>query len=319
MAVTAHPASQRAIDPHDLPLSLRAMRGGFKVLRFVSRGLAAKVVGRLFVKPRRHPVPERESVVLARGVRSDLQCGDKRIAVWTFPAAAGPDHAGIALLVHGWEGRGAQLGAWVAPLQQAGYEVVTFDHVGHGESEGLRCALPRMRDTLRSVAAAVLPPGSGGPAAIIAHSMGTFAASLLLAEGWRSARVVYVSPPDDLLVYFARYLELVTGSADLLPDLIEQMEERFGEKADEFEFRRLVETLDQPLRVIHSLDDPDVPVEGGRFVAEHWPGATLLEVDGLGHRRILRDPAVIADGMAFLTAESPAVSPAGENRPPSKG
>lgn len=314
MAVTAHPASQRGIDPQDMPLALRAMRGGFKALRFVSRRMAVKVVGSLFVKPRRHTMPEREKNIIAQGTRSEVQSGDKRIAVWTFDAKPGVPDAGLAMLVHGWEGRGAQLGAWVEPLRQAGYRVVTFDHVGHGESDGQRCALPTMRDTLRAVAAASDPTGYG-PHVIVAHSMGTFAASLLLAEGWRSTRVVYVSPPDDLLVYFSRYLELVTGSADLLPDLIQQMEERFGENVDDFEFRTLVESLDQPLRVIHSLDDLDVPVDGGRFVAAHWPGASLLEVDGLGHRRILWDDAVIADGLAFLTAESQTI----ENRLPSGG
>ncbi|MFT6829867.1 MAG: pimeloyl-ACP methyl ester carboxylesterase [Planctomycetota bacterium] len=317
MAVTAHPASQRAIDPHDLPLSLRLMRGGFRALRWVSRRLTARVVAHLFVKPRRHAVPERERVVLAQGTRSSVTCEGRRIAVWTFEPVSnlvpnlGPDPAaprGTALLVHGWEGRGGQLGAWVEPLRAEGFRVVTFDHVGHGESEGLRCSLPTMRDTLRCVAEAVLPEGGGGPSAgpsaVVAHSMGTFAASLLLADGWRQSRVLYLSPPDDLLVYFARYLELVTGSDELLPDLIQLMEERFGEKADEFEFHKLVETLDQPLHVIHSRDDLDVPIEGGRYVAEHWPGATIQEVDGLGHRKILRDPAVIADGMAFFARPS---------------
>ncbi len=303
MPVTAHPASQRAIDPHDLPMSLRLVRMGFRALHFVSRDLAAKVVGRLFVKPRRHAMPERERVVLGKGVRSRVTCRDKEVAVWTFEAhgTRGVEFRGTAILVHGWEGRGGQLGAWVEPLQRAGYRVVTFDHVAHGESDGLRCSLPRMRDTLRSVAGAVLPEGEP-PAAVVAHSMGTFASTLLLAEGWRRTRVVYLSPPDDLLVYFARYLVLMTGSDDLMPDLIQQMEERFGEKADEFEFHNLVESLSQPLRVIHSLDDIDVPIEAGRFVAEHWPRATLLEVDGLGHRRIVRDPEVVADGVRFLTS-----------------
>ncbi|MEM8711171.1 MAG: alpha/beta fold hydrolase [Planctomycetota bacterium] len=304
MPVTAHPASQSSIDPQELPLGLRMMRGGFRALRLVSRDWAARLAGRLFVKPRRHPVPERETEILARAERSTVVHGDKNVAVWTWLPGKGeaqqPD-APTVLLVHGWEGRGGQIGAWVDPLLAAGYRVVTFDHVGHGESDGLRCALPTMRDTLRRVAEVALgTTGESQPAAIVAHSMGTFAASLLLAEGWRGTRAVYVSPPDDLLVYFSRYLELVTGSADLLPELLQQMEERFGEKAEEFAFRTLVESLDQPLRVIHSRDDADVPVEGGRFVAEHWPGATLLEVDGIGHRRILRDPGVVADGVQFL-------------------
>lgn len=285
------------------------IRMGFRVLRVISRKLAAKLVARLFVKPRRHPLPERERAALARGVRSTARCGERDVAVWTFDALdvlegqAAP--RGTAILIHGWEGRGGQLGPWVEPLQRAGYRVVTFDHIGHGESDGVRCSLPRMRETLRCVAKAVLREGEE-PAAVVAHSMGTFAATLLLAEGWRETRVVYLSPPDDLMVYFARYLQLVTGSDDLLPDVVRHMEERVGERADGFEFRNLVERLTQPLHVIHSLDDLDVPIEAGRFVAAHWPGATLREVDGLGHRRIVRDAEVVADGVAFLVSAQPA-------------
>jgi pimeloyl-ACP methyl ester carboxylesterase len=109
-----------------------------------------------------------------------------------------------------------------------------------------------------------------------------------------------VSPPDDLLVYFSHYLDLVTGSDDLLDDLVRLMEERFGERAEEFEFRRLVETLDQPLLVLHAADDEDVPIEAGRFVASHWPAARMVELDGLGHRRILRDPGAIQAAATFL-------------------
>ena len=95
---------------------------------------------------------------------------------------------------------------------------------------------------------------------------------------------------------------IVTGSADLLPDVVELLEVRFGESAESFEFHRLVETLDQPLLVIHSTDDFDVPIEAGRYVHEHWPGAELMEVERLGHRRILRDAGVVAAAVAFVTS-----------------
>ena len=280
------------------------MRAGFGILRRVSRGSAVRLAARLFVQPRRHGVPEREQRVLVTATRSTARHKDKDIAVYTWNPPVGDPAAGVdggptptVLLVHGWEGRGGQLGAFVAPLVAQGMRVVAFDHVGHGESEGRACALPTMRDTLHMLAETVL---GGPPDGVIAHSMGSFAVSLAMADGWRGTAAVYVSPPDDLLVYFGRYLELVTGSQDLLPDMIQLMEERFGEAVEEFEFRHLVETLNQPLLVLHSTDDPDVPIEGGRFVAEHWPGAEIREFDGLGHRRILRDRGTIQCAAAFL-------------------
>ncbi len=303
MTVNPHPASQRGVDPLDLPLQLRVMRLGFRALKGVSRRAAVRLALHLFVTPRRHRTPARELKVLARGERFDVPQRDRKLAAWRWPAASHPtrEGRGTAFLVHGWEGRGGQLHGFVDPLVAAGYEVIAFDHVGHGESDGKRCSLPTMRDALKAVAEHTLEDPGQGPACIVAHSMGTFATSLLLAEGWRGTRACYFSPPDDLLVYFSRYLELVTGSDDLLADLIQRMEERFGERAEEFEFRRLVETLDQPLVVLHATDDQDVPVEAGRFVAAHWPGARMVELEGLGHRRILRDPAAIRTAVGFLT------------------
>ena len=180
--------------------------------------------------------------------------------------------APTALLVHGWEGRGTQLGRFVDPLRAAGFKVVAFDHVGHGDSAGRACSLPTMRDTLRTIAAELFGDASTGPDLVVAHSMGSFAASLLLAEGWRTTRAVYVSPPDDLLVYFCHYLDLVTGDDELLPDMIELMERRSA-SGSRIAFCRLVES-DQDLLILHSRDDPDVPIEAGRSVAAHWAGSS---------------------------------------------
>ena len=301
MTVNAHPASQRGVDQMDLPWSLRAMQLGFRVLRLVSRRAAGLLALHLFVTPRRHTPPARELEVLALGERFSVAHRGRSLAAWRWSREEGTAERGTAILVHGWEGRAGQLHGFVQPLRRAGFDVVGFDHVGHGESDGKRCSLPTMRDALRAVAEQSLGGAEAGPACIVAHSMGTFATSLLLAEGWRDTRACYISPPDDLLVYFSHYLKLITGSDDLFDDLIGLMEERFDERAEEFEFRRLVEVLDQPLLVLHAVDDQDVPIDAGRFVAAHWPGAQMVELEGLGHRRILRDPGAIGAAVTFLT------------------
>ena len=51
--------------------------------------------------------------------------------------------------------------------------------------------------------------------------------------------------------------------------------------------RPILPTITAPTLVIHARDDPVVPVQCGRYLADHIPGARLLEVDGSGPRALV--------------------------------
>ena len=53
-----------------------------------------------------------------------------------------------------------------------------------------------------------------------------------------------------------------------------------------------------PTLVIHGADDPLVPVEGGRDTAASIPGATLVEIPGMGHDLPLALVETIAEAIA---------------------
>ena len=66
--------------------------------------------------------------------------------------------------------------------------------------------------------------------------------------------------------------------------------------------------------VVHDREDTEVRWAEGASIAAAWPGAELLTTRGLGHRRILRDPAVVARVIAFLAARlAPDTSPTRES------
>jgi pimeloyl-ACP methyl ester carboxylesterase len=52
--------------------------------------------------------------------------------------------------------------------------------------------------------------------------------------------------------------------------------------------------------VIHDRDDADVPFSHGEEIVGAWAGSRLESTSGLGHRALLRDPAVIGRAVAFL-------------------
>jgi len=66
--------------------------------------------------------------------------------------------------------------------------------------------------------------------------------------------------------------------------------------------RPILRTITVPTLVIHARDDVGIPVQGGRYLADHIPGARYLEVDGTDHAPWFTEPDTITAGIEeFLT------------------
>jgi pimeloyl-ACP methyl ester carboxylesterase len=279
--------------------TVRLARAALQAAFAMSDELGTSLAERMFITPRRHARPAREIAVLASArefsvdvaLRSPRWQGATRtLAAWRW--GFGP----TVLLVHGWEGRGSQLGAFVAPLVEAGCSVVAFDAVGHGDSPDHRLYLTDFADCVAGVAAAVGPLHG-----IVAHSFG--AAAVLLAHargGVEAPRNVLVSPNvlvADAVARFASYL----GLDDLDRGALERrIAEHTGLTVDSLAVERLAGPRDAGLLVIHDRDDREVPFRQGERLAAAWPNAQLHATDGLGHRRVLRDADVIKKTVAFV-------------------
>ncbi len=65
--------------------------------------------------------------------------------------------------------------------------------------------------------------------------------------------------------------------------------------------RPILPTMTAPTLVIHARNDP-MPVQNGRYLADHIPGARYLEVDGIDHAPWFTEPDKILTGIEeFLT------------------
>ncbi len=73
---------------------------------------------------------------------------------------------------------------------------------------------------------------------------------------------------------------------------------QFAAIVDDGDRRARLRRIKAPTLVIHGLDDPLVPVEGGRDTAAHIPGARLHEIAGMGHDL----PLELVETMADLIA-----------------
>jgi pimeloyl-ACP methyl ester carboxylesterase len=244
----------------------------------------------LFRRPPRHRRSDFPSTALASGQRVDLVLDGRRLAVWRW--GAGP----TVLLVHGWGSRGARLGDFVAPLTHAGFSVLAFDAPGHGASAGRLSSLPQFIAAIRTIGEHLGPLH-----AVVAHSMGGAATALAMAGSLDLERVVFLAPAADPAGYSERFASVFGLTDEVVFRMKRGLERRFGIAWKDFDVLAAAATLTSPLLVIHDSDDRDVPLSDGASIAAAWPGARLVETNGLGHRRIVHDPTVVLRAVAFLT------------------
>lgn len=199
------------------------------------------------------------------------------------------------LLVHGWNGQAAQLQAFVAPLVAAGKRVIAFDQPAHGRSSGSYATLIDMSGAVRAVADAYGPID-----AIIAHSLGATASALAVHWGLPTSRLVLIAPPGNV-PYFARAFAHELGLSEARAEgMLVELKKRIGELG-KLDLTNLRPPAGTTALVLHDRGDREVPFEHGAALASAWPGTRFVAVDGLGHRKLLRDPGVVQLAISFAS------------------
>jgi pimeloyl-ACP methyl ester carboxylesterase len=210
------------------------------------------------------------------------------IAYWTV--GSGP----AVLLVHGWEGWHAQMDAFVAPLLARGARVVSVDLPGHGESGGVT-ASPLDTGAVVAELGAHIGPLAGA----VGHSGGCPSIAIAMRGGLCVQRVALIATPER----WERYVRWFAQEEGVDPEqLIDTLRAR-GVDVASLHLPQTASAFDIPALIVHSEDDRTAKIEGARRVADAWRGSEFLTVNGLGHMRILKDPAVVERVAQFLLSE----------------
>ena len=218
---------------------------------------------------------------------------------------AGP----VVYLVHGWGGWRWQLDGFVAPLVEAGCRVVAFDAPSHGASgpgpEGPgRSTILEFADALTAVVAEM------GPAhAVVAHSLGATAAAFAIRGGLPVERAAFLAPMADPLPYTRTFAGRLGFGDRVRTRLVDRIERRVGLPLSAFDVPAMAgQSPTPPLLLVHDRLDAETGWSDSAAIAAAWPRSRLVTTSGLGHRRILRAPAVIAEVTGFVAA-----APAGQS------
>lgn len=219
----------------------------------------------------------------------DVTAGDAVLVGWEV--GDGP----TVLLVHGWGGRSTDLAAVATRLADRGVRAVAVDLPAHGASPGESADLFQL-------AAAVAAAGrqAGRLHGIVAHSLGSVAALLAVADGLPADRLAVLAPPATLDAAVTRQVSRIGLSADAEARLRRRIEVRYGRDVwNRLDVTATAPRVAAPVLVVHDVDDREVPVGEGVRVARAFGSEPLLTT-GLGHGRILVDDDVAARVLAHL-------------------
>ncbi len=284
--------------PHtaQLSTSLRLLRTGFRLLGPLSPGLAGRLAYRLWFSTRRFPEPSREAQWLAQAQTDSIAWQNRPLVRYQWGNPAAP----AVLLIHGWSGRGTQLGGFAASLNAAGLRAVAFDAPAHGRSPGDSTNIFEYAEAIQCMA-----ESSGPVIGAIAHSFGMPACARALLQGLSLPRLVSISAPASTEFLLQRFAHSLAIPAVAITAMRRRIEHNFG--IDLFA-RLATETMlaeqTLPGLIIHDQQDRDVPSTHAERLQIAWRESQLLLTEGLGHQRILRDPEVIAAAVSFLQARA---------------
>ena len=147
----------------------------------------------------------------------------------------------------------------------------------------------------------------------MAHSFGALVTLHAMRKAPGSPNIVTIAGVSD----FRHVFEAFRDGLGLDSRMSERLRHRVGRDmfpgvADlwsQFDSARDASEGPGRLLVLHSTDDPRVPVAAAHRLSEVFAGRVTTSImDGLGHHRIMSDPTVVLRVMDFLS-ESPVAQP----------
>lgn len=255
-----------------------------KSLFFFWPARAVQQAFRLFASPRVYKVRQHEQEILEKASIQTMEFQNHNIV--TYHWGKGDKKA---LLIHGWEGHAGNMGAFVAPLLQQGFEVIAFDGPAHGKSSG------KMTNLFQFASLTAYFLKNYNIEIIVAHSFGSTAAIIALhREKISLPHLVMVTTMNRFSEAFEDFSHLMGLSEQEHLKFLTYVENLFGHQVDSLETASLAsQTRVKQMTLFHSPSDKLIDIHHAYEMAEKNPDLQLYTPDNLGHYRILWDEGII--------------------------
>jgi pimeloyl-ACP methyl ester carboxylesterase len=272
------------------PIPLILMRLAFKTLPPLLPTMMGRYAYNLWITPARTKVPEAEQIAAKKAKASFITVDGLKIRVWSW--GQGP----TVLFIHGWGGRGTQISSYIEALNQAGFNVMSFDMPAHGQSDGKQSNAFEIANVLNAIIKQIDDLHS-----VMTHSFGGIIFGVYYNPTLTLKNIIMFCPPSDLKTAFNQFSDTLQLPQSIQDFIVKKLKADFG--SDVFEKVSLLNNgakIRQPVLVVHDKQDDVVPFQDGKAVDKILAHGTLYETTELGHRKVLFDKVVVEHVLQYL-------------------
>ena len=220
------------------------------------------------------------------------------ITLYSHPGAAAD--AKSVLLVHGWGGGATQMLPIAKALVAQGFAPIILELPAHGRNRGVTTVLPQIARAL-DFSLTHLSQNGTEIAALIGHSAGAAACAFVAAKRAQPMKLVMIAAPENMQQYTEWFAQIFRLRESTRAAMQQRIEAQQNATMQQFGFQALAPQLQCPSLLVHDAGDPLHASASARAFAEKIANGQFFETTGLGHTKILRDPAVGERIAGFLT------------------
>lgn len=269
----------------------------FRMLERTSPKASARKALKLWLTPGKYKpgAPERLTLEQATVRRILFKDSPYQASPETYYTSYTWGSGPTVLLVHDWGGSAAQVAALARPLVQAGFRVVAFDALAHGDSPGKRTDLVEFVDVIKN-----LHQQFGPFYAVFAFSLGAVATVMALQDGVRASRLVVAGAAASVDYYLKRFTQTIEVSRQTMGRISTLINTRLERNIKDFSIINIVPNLNVPGLILHDKHDEVVNYIEAIALSKLWPMSELHLTEGLGHRGMLRGHETILTIVSYL-------------------
>jgi esterase/lipase len=279
-----------------LPFSVKFLKFSFKYVSPVLPRFFGKMGWELFQRPFIRAKHSRTDEILEAAEKFQIDHNDHIIKAYSWG-----EGERIVLLVHGWESRGTAMRAFVPHLLAKGFRVVTFDGPAHGSSSGKKAnpflfaqMITKMVDTL------------GGVHTIIGHSFGGFSTAITLSivsPQIKVERMVLMAAFSNTLSPMGEFQKFFGFGEKVLKSMLKVAHQEIKINPLKADFRILEKPENvQEALIVQDLKDNVVVHQNGLDFYHNWKNTKMIQTEGFGHFRILKEQPVIERVVKFIAS-----------------
>ncbi|MGZ3917479.1 MAG: alpha/beta hydrolase [Flavisolibacter sp.] len=274
-------------------LAIKYVRARLKILSSLSKKKAAQEAFQLFCTPqernRKIPSPIFEEAEKLHFVFEGQQIRGYR---WNHPSEK------KLLILHGFESSVVNFGSYVGPLVKKGYEVLAFDAPAHGDSSGKTINVLMYKNFVHHICRTYGPVRN-----FIAHSFGGLALSLYLEETDHDTgfKLVLIAPATETKTAAAHFLEFLKLDASVRKEFDDLITKMSGQSTEWYSITRAAAHIRAEVLFLQDTEDDMTPFSDVQpLMQKNYPNFHFIISEGLGHRRIYRDPHTVKTILDFF-------------------